>query len=100
MSSLSDFGSNVLLSQIQEAVEAVSGTLTRLPTVLEITREGVKTIMPENMPCIAEFPDEASFNKFLNSVRGIVDRLEISRTPLQPSGRVTISLSVPMRFRH
>jgi hypothetical protein len=93
------YGSNVLLTQIRLAVEAAGGTLIELSTVFMLTKQGQQTIKPEDRACIAEFPDEKSFNKFLDSVRGIADTLEISRTPIQRTGgKVSVSFSVPMKF--
>ena len=73
---MASYGSRVLYSQIEQVVLSVGGSIVELPTVMMVTKDDVRAITPENLPCIAEFPNQESFEKFLDSVRNIVAELE------------------------
>ena len=92
------YGSEVVYSQVKEAIEGAGGTIIPLPTIASIDDGKIKTIKATDRPCIAEFPSQESFQKFLDSVKDIQTRLDIEYSPIQPDGKVSVHFQVPMDF--
>lgn|GEM_PF-5674217 len=93
------YGSRVILDQVKEAVEAAGGELAELPTVAQVKSLDESSTEATPMPCVAQFPDQKSCDKFKDSVRNLpLDITEGIPMPHQTKYKVAINMTIPTAF--
>ena len=93
------YGSRVLIEQVKEAVEAVGGELLEMSSTATVESPDETKTEATPVPCVANFPDQKSCGKFIDSVR----QLPLYITPAPPPPRqskyrASINLVISTRF--
>jgi hypothetical protein len=93
------FGSRVPSEQVKEAVEAVGGELLEMSTTVKVESPDETKTEATPVPCVVNFLDQKSCEKFIDSVR----QLPLYITPAPPPPKqsrykVSINIVIPTRF--
>lgn len=91
----SDYGSDTVYSKVKQALGGWRYD-NPLSTVVPVECDGVRTSKPTDLPCIAEFPSEESFQRFTDSIRSILDTLEVERPSTQQTSQVSAHFHLPI----